>query len=375
MLFQFNAIQEIQLLLYITAVIIGIQLAIYFFYRYFKIRDDRLPLNKILLAFGMVFSLIIPGTLILAINRFFISDPILKEVFFKLGHSLLIFAITAFLYFINIEELSRVIYLKILKYLIIVNLISILIVILFPNTAFLTILVVVGLTLLLLLCILFIQMRLIFTSKGIIKSRLLLIFIGVNLSIISIFLILEVITVVFQPEIINILFLVGVSTLIAGFLIAMVGVYSFPAFYEFKWKENLLQLFIINQANNMCLYYRNFSEIESERTGDYKKLFSGGISGIDSIISAITDTRGEKINKIKQVDSLILLEYGSDISTQITYALVVKTDLKSNLYFLKSIKNQFESFYQKLLSELDDIKGSEEQLFGSFDIILKSIMY
>ncbi|MFX1394210.1 MAG: hypothetical protein ACFFAH_11605 [Promethearchaeota archaeon] len=375
MLFQLNPIQEIQLLLYITAVIIGIQLAIYFFYRYFKIRDDRLPLNKILLAFGMVFSLIIPGTFILAINKIFISDPILKEVFFKLGHSLLLFAITAFLFFINIEELSRVIYLKILKYLIVVNLISILIVILFPNTEFLTILIVVGLTILLLLCILVIQVRLIFTSKGIIKSRLLLIFTGVNLSIISIFLILEVITVIFQPETINILFSVGIFTLIAGFLISMVGVYSFPAFYEFKWKENLLRLFIINQENNMCLYYRDFSEFETKHIGDYKKLFSGGISGIDSILSAITNTRGEKINKIKQVDSFILLEYGSDISSHITYALVVKTDLKSNHYFLKSIKNQFESFYQKLLSELDNIKGSEEQLFGSFDIILKNIMH
>jgi hypothetical protein len=92
------------------------------------------------------------------------------------------------------------------------------------------------------------------------------------------------------------------------------------------------------------------------------------------VLSEITNTKGEAINKIQQPDSFILLEYSSGISFQLIYALIVKKDLKSNNYFLKAIKNQFESFYREILRELDNLKGSEEQLFGSFDVIIENIL-
>jgi hypothetical protein len=156
----------------------------------------------------------------------------------------------------------------------------------------------------------------------------------------------------------------------------MLGVYAFPAFYEFKWEENILSLFIINQNNRFCLYCRDFSELGlREQQKNYEMLFSAGIIGIDNILSIITNTKDEKVNKIKQPESLILLEYGSEIAPQIIYALVVKKDLKSNTYFLKTIKKQFESFYKEILSEIVNLKGNEEQLFKSFDIILKDIIY
>jgi hypothetical protein len=99
-----------------------------------------------------------------------------------------------------------------------------------------------------------------------------------------------------------------------------------------------------------------------------------GIIGIDMVLSEITNTKGETINKIQRPDSLILLEYGSGISSHIIYALIVKKDLKSNSYFLKLIRNQFESFYKEILKELDEFKGSEEQLFGSFDVLLENLL-
>jgi hypothetical protein len=156
----------------------------------------------------------------------------------------------------------------------------------------------------------------------------------------------------------------------------VLGVYAFPVFYEFKWEENILNLFIINQNDRICLYCRDFSKlglIEPQR--EYKTLFSAGIIGIDNILAIITNTKDEKVDKIKQEESLILLEYGSEIAPQIIYALIVKQDLKSNIYFLKMIKRQFESFYKEILSELNNLKGNEEQLFMSFDIILKDMIY
>jgi len=257
MLYQLTIIEEIQFLLYLTALILGIQLAIYVIYRFLKAKHEGLPLNKLILLFGLI-----------------------------------------------------------------------------------------------------------------------LILIGNILSIVSLFSILEIITDINRSEYITIIFFIGASLLTVGFILSLGGLYTFPAFYGFKWEGNILKLFIINQKNNVCLYSRDFSKIKSEpKQRDYEHFFSVGIIGIDMILSEITNTQGETINKIQQPDSLILLEYGSGISSQIIYALIVKKDLKSNRYFLKTIKNQFESFYKEILRELDNIKGNEEQLFGSFDIIIEDLIY
>lgn len=257
MLYQLTIIEEIQFLLYLTALILGIQLAIYVIYRFLKCKNEGLPLNKVILSFGLI-----------------------------------------------------------------------------------------------------------------------LILIGNILNIVSLFSILEFITDINRSEYITIIFFIGASLLIVGFALTLVGLYTFPAFYGFKWVGNILKLFIINQKNNVCLYSRDFSKIKSEhKQRDYEQLFSVGIIGIDMVLSEITNTQGEAINKIQQPDSLILLEYGSGISSQIIYALIVKKDLKSNMYVLKTIKKQFESFYKEILRELDNLKGNKEQLFGSFDIIIEDLIY
>ena len=257
MFLQLNPSEEIQGLVYLTVLILAIQLVFYVFYRYLKVKREGLPLNKILLALGVT-----------------------------------------------------------------------------------------------------------------------QIFIGIILSILSLFSILEPITSFIPSEYIIIIFSIGSSLLIIGFFFTLIGFYTFPAFYGFKWEGNILKLFIINQKNNVCLYSRDFSEIKSEKKQrDYEQLFSVGIIGIDMVLSEITDTKGETINKIQQPNSLILLEYSSDSTSHIIYALIVKKDLKNNRSFLKLIKNQFESFYKEILRELDSLKGSEEQLFGSFDVLIENILY
>lgn len=371
MLFQLNKIQEIELLFYLTTTILGIQLVIYFLYRYYKIRDERLPLNMILLSFGVFFIFFIISDFILAINRLFILDPIWTEIIYKFGYVSMFLSTIALLFFISIKEFSKIINTKIAKSLIIINLIPIIVVILLPSSELFTFLIVTIILSAILIYFLIFQIRLINTSKGIIKNRLLLIFIGTDLSIISLFVVMEIIAG-FYP--LNILIFMGISLLMAGLIIVLLGVHSFPAFYELKWKDNLLRLLIIDQKNHTSLYSYDFSELKSKHK-DYKRLFSGGITGIDSILSAITKTEGEKMNKIKQADSLILLEYGTRSPLQIAYALIVKEDLDSNRFFLKTIKNQFEAFYKEILSEVDSFIGSEEQLFGSFDLIIKGLLY
>ncbi len=362
MVLQLAYIEETEFLLYLTATILGVELAFYFFYRYYTIKDDRLPLNKILLSFGMFYLLLISGTFILTVKRLFISDPNLQEIFYKIGSLSILFSPISFAFFIKIKEFSEIINLKIAQYILIFSLILFIIAIFLPSTLNFTYIFFIGLS----LPILIFQIRLISTAKGNIKKRLLEVFIGNIVSIVSLFFTLKIITD---------LYIIGLSLLILSFLLTSIGVYRFPAFYEFRWKENLLKLVIINQKNNACLYSHDFSKIKVDHNNkDYEKLFSGGIIGIDSIISVITNTHGF-INEITHLNSLILLELSSYHSTKIIFALVVKKDLKSNRYFLKSLKEQFESFYKDILRDLDNLKGSEEQLFGSFDIIIENLMH
>lgn len=371
MLQSISAIQEIQFLLYLTAIFLGFELAIYFLYRYYKIRDEQLPLNRILLSFGMFYSFFISGSFLLAVNKFIVNSQIL----YKLGYIFLLVSPVVFLFFITLKEFSKIINLKIARFLMILGLIPIIIVLFLPIASIYIFLLVVSLTLLNSLYIIIFQIKLMRTLKSNIKRRLIQIFIGDVLSIISLLFVLEITTSFYSSDMKIILFFLGITMLIAGIIIVTLGVYSFPALYELKWEENLLQLFIINQKNYECLYSHNFSEIKYEQNqADYEKLLSAGVTGIDNIISAITNTQGEKINKIKQADSLFLLEYGTEISSEITFVLVVKKDLNSNSYFLKSIKDQFEGFYKEILHGLDSLKGSEEALFKSFDIIIKNMM-
>jgi len=103
---------------------------------------------------------------------------------------------------------------------------------------------------------------------------------------------------------------------------------------------------------------------------------SGGLTGIEIIISAITNTQNERIKVIKQEGSYILLEYGTKYSTPIVYALLVKKDLKSIRYFLNLLKVQFENFFKEILENFEefDLAGQDERLFSSFDIILENLI-
>ncbi|MFW9939105.1 MAG: hypothetical protein ACFFD5_15775 [Candidatus Thorarchaeota archaeon] len=372
MIFQLKAIQEIELLLYLTVMILYIELVIYFFYRYFKIKDEKLPLNKVLLSFGTFYSFLILGITILVFNRFFISDLNLKEILDKIGYLSIIISPVIFLFFMNIEEFSKTINLEISRYIMIFSLLPILIIIFVQVNSLFTFIFIVGLF----SYPLIIQIKVISISKDNIKKRFLQFLLGNLLSIFSLFYIFDIFIDLNLTENINISFMIGLASLIVGFISTSLGVYTFPAFYEFKWKINLLSLFIINQNNNTILYNQNFSNIKSDyKKKDYEKLFSSAIIGIDKLVTVITNTQDSKVNKIKQADSLILIEYGSDLTSGIIYALIVKEDLKSNSYFLKSIKTQFESFYKEILSDINYFKGNEEQLFASFDIIIKNLIY
>jgi hypothetical protein len=384
MLLQLSEIREIQFLFCLTDIILGTQLAIFFFYRYHKINVERLQLNKILLSYGSICLFNVISAFILTINRFIISSPYIMELLNRIGYVLLFLSIITFLYFITTKEYSKIINLKVLKVLIILNLIPIILIILIPsNTLFFSFLKILLISLNLLLIATF-QIKLIIKSKGKTKKYLIQLFIGGIFSFSSLFFIIEIcFNLLYLAEILTSLLLLGTLSFIVGFITLLSGIFGFPAFFELNWEENLINLFIINQNNNNCLFKYNFSEIYQEgrilkeKNKDFQKrfedLFLGGITGIDRIIAEITNTKNGKINKIKREDSLVFLEYGSNFSSNITYALITKKDLNSNLYFLKSLKKKFEYIFKEALIDVEDFE-EKVQLFKNFDVIIDDLL-
>jgi hypothetical protein len=221
-------------------------------------------------------------------------------------------------------------------------------------------------------------------TSGEIKYRLNQVIIGTILSYFSLFFVLNLFNTLINSYMLDILRYLGVSILFIGFGLVISGIYNFPSFYEFQWKENLIKLFIVNQQKNSILYKKDFTDISASLKDKgldmvisditaVEQLFKGGIKGIDKILAEISYSRDKNLQEIKKGEVIVLLEYGSEKFSHILYALIVRNPLKSYRVFLTKIKNQFENFYKELLIE-DFGRKREEQLFKSFDIILKTLI-
>lgn len=385
MLYQSLELKEFQFLFYLIPVTIGLELVFYFYYQYFKIRDVKLKLNRVLLAFGTFILFIVFGPLWIQISRNFITEGIvLYEIISRIGWSFALFSTIGFSLFIIKEDFSHIINTKIVKILVILNFIPIIVLIFTPTTRNPIFLISILFVVLNGINVIRFQIILIKRSVGKIKRKFTFFLVGALVSFPALgFAIVVGIGVL--PAIINeIVYFTGITILLLGFIIISFSVYDFPPFYEFEWRENIIQLFIINQKTGEHIYFHDFTEIfaqgyketdsKNELTpDDIAKLYSGGIIGIESVITQITNTKDERINKIEQKDTVILLTYSSVIP-YITYALIIRKDLLSLGHLLDSIKQQFEAFYREILLNLENLKGDQKLLFKSFDVILRGIL-
>ena len=170
---------------------------------------------------------------------------------------------------------------------------------------------------------------------------------------------------------------------IITFFIVFLGVYKFPAFLEFDWKDHLLKLYIIDKEVVKGIYNFNFSDssnnsrqVEREKLleDNKDKVLSVGLIGINDIINGLTSKKDKKIERISQGDNQIIFTYGDNPNDFIVYALLVKKDMDSLQYFLETIKTQFQGFFKGILQNMDSIRGIEVKVFSSFDIILTNLM-
>ncbi|MFX1571523.1 MAG: hypothetical protein ACFFB0_02160 [Promethearchaeota archaeon] len=381
MISQSIALKEFQFLFYLIPVTIGIELVIYFYYQYFKIRDVKLKLNRVLLAFGTFILFIVIGPLWIQISRnFLIEGSLTYEVISRIGWAFAFFSTIGFSLFIIKKEFSQIININVVKFLIILNLIPLTVLIFTPSTRAPIFLISIIFVVLNGLNVIRFQIVLISKSVGKIKRKFLYFLLGALVSFPALGFAILVGIGILPPIINEIVYFTGVAILLLGFIIIAFSVYEFPPFYEFEWRENLLKLFIINQRTVEYIYYYDFTNenkvIDSNENSFQEartKLYSGGILGVERVITIITNTKEERINKIKQEDSVILLNYSSVIP-YLTYALIIRKDLLSLGHFLDSIKRQFEAFYREILLNLENLEGDQKLLFKSFDLIIKGIL-
>ncbi len=385
MVFQSLELKELQFLFYLIPVTIGFELVLYFYYQYFKIRDVKLKLNRVLLAFGTFCLFIVIGPLWIQISRNFLEeDTQLYEIISRIGWGFAFLSTIGFSSFIIKKEFSQIININYVKIITILNLIPLIVLIFTPSTRNPVFLVSIIFVVLNGINIIRFQIILIKRSVGKIKRKFQFFLMGALVSFPALGFAILVGIGILPPIINEIVYFTGVAILLLGFIIITFSVYEFPPFYEFEWRENLLKLFIINQKTRENMYYHDFTDefvpedividsFEEISQDDRTKLYSGGILGIESIITKITNTKEEKINKIEQKDSVILLAYSSVIP-YITYALIIRKDLLSLGHLLDSIKRQFEAFYREILLNLENLKGDEQLLFKSFDVILRGIL-
>lgn len=215
-------------------------------------------------------------------------------------------------------------------------------------------------------------------STGQIRKRLFIILIGAEIEIVSMLVGGYMVGNVLLPAQNDLLVIFSIPFFITGLTIIFFGVFRFPAFLEFKWKDNLLSLLIINREGFNLLYYSDFGkDLEGMRKDNLKQFLftlSRGVFGIEDIASSISIASKKNLSKINHENLLILLEHADKPFSNIIFALLVKEEMMSLRYILTVIKNQFQNYYKPLLLNLDAFKGKEQQMFSTFTEKLMSII-
>lgn len=228
-------------------------------------------------------------------------------------------------------------------------------------------------------------MRLIRLTRGDIQKRLKFILIGILSCIVSQFIGGYTPSYVLLAQFSDILQIISVPFFILGLMTIFLGVYKFPTFLEFGWREHVLNLFIANKTNYKILYSFDFKHIKTtsksientkDVTNDKEFFFSRGVIGIDNIISIISNSKNKSIQQIKHGDFLILINYGEEPFSFIVFCLLVEREMKSLNYFIKKIKEEFQRMYSPVLYNITqlELEDQEKKIFSGFDEILMGMI-
>jgi len=363
----------------------GYQVFFYFIYQYIKVKNEQLELNKTLLGYITIFGLALTGYMIRIINLYFIKDINIDLFRFltKITFIFLFSSLMSFLLNISSKTFKNIININLSRSLGFSILVPIIFIYFFEPESIIFMLTTLIILVISFTYIFFFHFKLIRFSTGNVKKRLYLIIFGFILCAIQVFIGGYIPSYILLKNYSSFLQLIAAPIFIIGLLIVFLGIYRFPAFLEFQWKENLLELYIVDKRNFKLIYEFYFqSKIDKNHIKQIKSLknqktelfISRGIFGIDEIISLITKTEKENIEKIHQEDFIIILEYANEPISFIILCLLIKKEMNSSSYFLKMVKNNFELLYKNIILNIDSLEGTESKLFQSFDKTIKELI-
>lgn len=365
----------------IIAILVGFQTAIYFLYIYYKVKDEKLELNKILLAYGVLFIISLISIGIRTVNSYYNQDPELYVILIQVSNFPLLFSLEVYLLIISTKGFEKLTKPNITRTFIILLVVPIIMNFTlgpYSEVYLITLIIIAPATMTYLLIL---QIKLLKLSAGNMRKKLIVITCGLFLIFFAVSLGGYSISEVVLGDYYHLNKLISTPLLVAGFTMVFLGIYRFPGLLEFDWKDNLKQLFIIDNQRYKLLYSINIENLingdlnaEGQNSEDKETFFSKGLLGIEEIISTITNTSDKKIKQITHRDFFLLLNHGSEEYSSMTYSLVVNKDMESLRYFLKYIKQEFENNFKSILINIEDIEGSEKKIFSGFDDILKNMI-
>ncbi|NHI94589.1 MAG: MFS transporter [Candidatus Lokiarchaeota archaeon] len=118
---------------------------------------------------------------------------------------------------------------------------------------------------------------------------------------------------------------------------------SLPPAEEMEWAKDLIHLYVIKD-NGVLM--SDYSFVEKELVDH--DLFSGGISGITTILQEMVDSQ-QKLKVIDHEDKKLLFEYGE----QFSIILVAKKDLKILRTKLKKLTEQIQTVFWETIASWD----------------------
>ncbi len=365
---------EIILPFSVISLVAGYQLAVFFLYQYFKLKDENIELNKILLAYALFFLFAISGALLRVLSNYFLLEISYKDILLYLSFIVFILAPNSFLLIVSTKPFHQVSDPRIPRIIILITIISLILTIIissFVEFPYILLFVLLGYAYLL-----FFQYKLIKLSTGRIKRRLKLILIGEVILSVAILIGNNEFRTIFLVEYKEILLLISMPFVMLSLLIIYFGVYKFPVFLEFDWKKKIIHFFVIKENPIEKIYSFDFKTVlDNSNSYQFTEVMSRVIVGVEDIVSEITYIKDVKTNIIKKGDITFVLEYSSKFSEPLIFVLVVNGEgIESFKYFLKLVKKQFQAFFKEILMILNEFKGGEKKLFESFDIILNNLM-
>ncbi len=362
------------------AILMGFQITGYFFNLYVKGKRQKLDLNRIHLAYGVIYLFLFSTIFVRTIYSYYIGNAILKEFVFRSSHVILAIGAIIFLYILASKVFREIINTIITKLIAIIALIIIILFSLMQSQLYQLIVIIFAVSIAGAYLFVF-HYRLIGRTAGDIKKRLIIIVIGNIIMVVGIFSQADEIISIFSENTQILLMIFSAPILIAGEFIVFLGLFKFPAFLEFNWYEHVISFTVVDRQNLVPLYRYDFRPIKdlSENIEQNQileknkaKTLSMGLVGIDKIFSFIIQSGESKVEKIMHGDLIILLKQGVKPFDFMTYALIVNKEMISLTYFLKQLQTKFEIYYKNILLNLDFIKGKESSIFSSFDDVIKN---